>query len=195
MKNKFKVGDIVTGTGYVYGVTNADMKRGLVTEVGKHTIRVKVLDHKYEHYNGKCYSVCPSLFKKVEDKHDWKLVIIPDGDGTKGMYYKDGKFVEKVTCRKHPDDEYSEKVACETLINRLFGEDEKESAESEFKAGDFVEVIGGRHNGFRGYVVGETNSAVLVDFKMVYPWSHRGLLNELPYETGSYVWKWQLKKV
>lgn len=194
MENKFKVGDIVTGTGYAYRVTNADMKRGLVTEVGKHTIRVKVLDHKYEHYNGNCYLVCSSFFKKVEDKHDWKLVIIPDGNETKGMYYKDGNFVKKVTCRKHPDDEYSEKVACETLINRLFGEEEKKPAKSKLEVGDLVEVTCGELKGLRGYVA-TINDIILVDFKMEYPWGHRGLGLVLPNNTGKYFDPWELKKV
>ena len=194
MKNKFKVGDIVTGIGNTYAIMNKDMKRGLVTEVNKNSIRVKVLDHKINFYNGRTYSVDPSCFKKVEDKHDWKLVIIPEGDETKAMYYKDGKFVEKVTCRKHPDDEYSEKVACETLINRLFGEEEKKATEPKFKVGDFVEVTKGDLKGLRGFVA-EVGGIILVDFKIEYPWGHRGLRFSLPKDTGKYFTSLELKKV
>lgn len=195
MKNKFKVGDIVTGVTDNYWVTNKNMKRGLVTEVNKNSIRVKVLDHKIDFYNGGIYSVDPSCFKKVEDKNNWKLVIIPEGDETKAMYYKDGKFVEKVTCRKHPDDEYSEKVACETLINRLFGEEEKKATEPNFKVGDFVEVTNGQGKGLRGYVVGNVGNWFLIDFKIEYPFTHRGLYNKLPNCTGYYIYYWDLKKV
>lgn len=134
---------------------------------------------------------------KVEDEHDWKLVIIPDGNETKAMYYKDGKFVEKVTCRKHPDDEYSEKVACETLINRLFGEDTKDNYEKDepkFKVGDFVEVTKGDLKGLRGFVA-EVCGIILVDFKIEYPWGHRGLRFSLPKDTGQYFGVWDLKKV
>ena len=194
MKNKFKVGDIVTGVTDNYWVTNKNMKRGLVIEVNKNSIRVKVLDHKIDFYNGNTYSVNPSHFEKVEDKHDWKLVIIPEGNKTKAMYYKDGKFVEKVTCRKHPDDEYSEKVACETLINRLFGEEEKKATEPKFKVGDFVEVTNGDLKGLRGFVV-EVDDIILVDFKIEYPWGHRGLRFSLPKDTGKYFATWELKKV
>lgn len=194
MKNKFKVGDIVTGVTDNYWVTNKNMKRGLVTEVNENYIRVEVLNHKIDFYNGITYTVDPSCFKKVEDKHDWKLVIIPEGDETKAMYYKDGKFVEKVTCRKHPDDEYSEKVACETLINRLFGEEKKKANESKFKVGDFVEVTKGDLKGLRGFVV-EVGDIILVDFKIEYPWGHRGLRFSLPKNTGKYFATWELKKV
>ena len=194
MKNKFKVGDIVTGIGYSYGITNKDMTRGLVTEVIGDLIWIKILDHKLKSYIGREFKVEASKFKKVEDKYDWKLVIIPDGDETKAMYYKDGKFVEKVTCRKHPDDEYSEKVACETLINRLFGEEEKKATEPKFKVGDFVEVTKGKLKGLRGFVV-EVGDIILVDFKIEYPWGHRGIHNELPNRTGYYIYYWDLKKV
>ena len=195
MENKFKVGDIVTGIDYSYGITNKDMTRGLVTDVNGGLITVKILDHKVTNKIGYKFNVIASKFKKVEDEHDWKLVIIPDGDETKAMYYKDGKFVEKVTCRKHPDDEYSEKVACETLINRLFGEEEKKTTEPKFKVGDFVEVKKGQRKGLRGYVVGNSADWALIDFKIEYPFSHRGLHNELPNCTGYYIDYWNLKKV
>ena len=197
MENKFKVGDIVTGISNKYLVTNKDMKRGLVTEVSNNSIEVKVLEHKNSIWVGSSFHVIPFYFKKVEDEHDWKLVIIPDGNETKAMYYKDGKFVEKVTCRKHPDDEYSEKVACETLINRLFGEDTKDNSEKDepkFKVGDFVEVTKGDLKGLRGFVA-EVGGIILVDFKIEYPWGHRGLRYSLPKDTGKYFRVWELKKV
>ena len=187
MENKFKVGDIVTGISDKYWFTNKDMKRGLVTEVSNNLIEVKVLEHKNSIWVGSSFHVIPSYFKKVEDEHDWKLVIIPDGDETKAMYYKDGKFVEKVTCRKHPDDEYSEKVACETLINRLFGEEEKKATEPKFEVGDFVEVTIGIGKGLRGYVVANLANWALIDFKIEYPFTHRDLHNELPNCTGYYI--------
>lgn len=194
MKNKFKLGDIVTGIDCAYGITNKDMTRGLVIGVDGEFITVEVLDHKFKDQIGRMFRVIASKFKKVEDEHDWKLVIIPDGNETKAMYYKDGKFVEKVTCRKHPDDEYSEKVACETLINRLFGEEKKKANESKFKVGDFVEVTKGDLKGLRGFVV-EVDEIILVDFKIEYPWGHRGLRFSLPKDTGKYFTDWELKKV
>lgn len=194
MKNKFKVGDIVTGIDYSYGITNKDMPRGLVTEVIGDLIWIKVLDHKCKNCIGREFRVESNKFKKVEDKNNWKLVIIPDGNETKGMYYKDGNFVKKVTCRKHPDDEYSEKVACETLINRLFGEEEKKATEPKFKVGDFVEVTKGDLKGLRGFVV-EVGDIILVDFKIEYPWGHRGVRVSLPKNTGKYFATWELKKV
>ena len=194
MKNKFKVGDIVTGIDYSYRITNKDMTRGLVTEVIGDLIWIKVLDHKCKNCIGHEFKVESSKFKKVENKHDWKLVIIPEGDETKAMYYKDGKFVEKVTCRKHPDDEYSEKVACETLINRLFEEEKKKANASKFKVGDFVEVTKGNLKGLRGFVV-EVGGIILVDFKIEYPWGHRGMRLSLPKNTGKYFATCNLKKV
>ena len=171
------------------------MKRGLVTEVNNNLIKVTVLEHKDSFWIGCSFYVIPSYFKKVKDKQDWKLVIIPDGNETKAMYYKDGKFVEKVTCRKHPDDEYSEKVACEILINRLFGEEEKKATEPKFEVGDFVEVTTGQSKGLRGYVVENVGYLNLIDFKIEYPFTHRGIHNELPNNTGYYVYVWDLKKV
>ena len=194
MENKFKVGDIVTGIDCAYGITNKDMTRALVIGVEGDFIAVEVLDHKFKNQIGRMFRVLASKLKKVEDKQDWKLVIIPDGDETKAMYYKDGKFVEKVTCRKHPDDEYSEKVACETLINRLFGEEEKKATEPKFKVGDFVEVTNGDLKGLRGFVV-EVGGIILVDFKLEFPWGHRGLRFSLPKNTGKYFASWELKKV
>lgn len=196
MKNNFKVGDVVTGTGSKYNITNRNMTRGLVTKVHNNGfIDVKILEHKFSTWNELIFTCLePMYFKKIIDEHDWKLVIIPDGDETKAMYYKDGKFVEKVTCRKHPDDEYSEKVACETLINRLFGEEKKKANESKFKVGDFVEVTKGDLKGLRGFVV-EIDDIILVDFKIEYPWGHRGLRFSLPKDTGKYFSTWELKKV
>lgn len=203
MKNKFKVGDIVTGKrGNLYYYTNENMIEGVITHIsGSGLLTIKPLKFnetanvsfcEFEYLEPEQFKLVKP--KKINDKHDWKLVIIPDGNETKAMYYKDGNFVKKVTCRKHPDDEYSEKVACETLINRLFGEEEKKPTKSKFKVGDLVEVTCGELKGLRGYVA-TINDIILVDFKIEYPWGHRGLGLVLPNNTGKYFAPWELKKV
>lgn len=190
MKNKFKVGDIVKGNDKNrYAVTNENMIEGRITYIddgGLLTIKPLKFKTKLNNEFIEFFWLDPNKFDLVEPK---KI-----NDETKAMYYKDGKFVEKVTCRKHPDDEYSEKVACETLINRLFEEEEKKATEPKFKVGDFVEVTKGDLKGLRGFVA-EVDGIILVDFKIEYPWGHRGLRFSLPKNTGKYFATWELKKV
>ena len=67
--NKFKKGDIITGTtGNTYGITTCQSIIKVVANLKNGGMRVKVLSHK-EHfcqrYIGRTYSVAPKYFKKI----------------------------------------------------------------------------------------------------------------------------------
>lgn len=84
-----------------------------------------------------------------EEPHNWKVVIIPNGNETKGMLYNGNKIVKKVTTKKHPNDRYSEEVACETVIKRLFEVEKKPKIVKKtfYDVGDKVKIVDKWRNG------------------------------------------------
>lgn len=70
-------------------------------------------------YHIKEYS-CEWTDEMFDDSLNWKVVITPKGNETLGRLYENGKVVKSVTTKKHPDDEYSTKVACGEVMKRLF---------------------------------------------------------------------------
>lgn len=55
---------------------------------------------------------------------NWKLVIIPKGDDTTGLYYENGNLVKNVKVRRYYKDEYSPEAAVKAILNCVFGKSE-----------------------------------------------------------------------
>lgn len=121
--SKFKVGDIVRGISNGYVITDSGMTKGKVKRVNNssfYDMEVEVLEHISKLGIGETFQVRSCDFKLVDEPQNWKVVIVPDGEVTKATLYENNQVVKKVTTKKHPSDEYSRKVACDTLVERLF---------------------------------------------------------------------------
>lgn len=69
--------------------------------------------------NGMYFSWDERGLELAQSCHDWKVVIIPDGDTTVAKFYENDKIVKEVTTKKSPDDEYDWKEAVKVLCDRL----------------------------------------------------------------------------
>jgi hypothetical protein len=53
---------------------------------------------------------------------NWKLVIIPNGDDTTGLYYENGNLAKKVKVRRYHEDEYSPEAAVNAIVKSVFNQ-------------------------------------------------------------------------
>lgn len=70
-----------------------------------------------------CRFYCTDNLELVEEApaQNWKLVILPNGDTTKGIFYQNGKVEKTVEVKRYFKDEYSPKAAVYAIFNKLFG--------------------------------------------------------------------------
>lgn len=62
---------------------------------------------------------------------NWKLVILPNGDTTNGIFYQNGKVEKTVEVKRYFKDEYSPKAAVYAIFNKLFGKCEEKKPEGK----------------------------------------------------------------
>ena len=72
---------------------------------------------------------------------NWKLVIIPEGDTTKGIFYQNGKVEKTVEVKRYFKDEYSPKAAVYAIFDKLFGKSDEKKPEKkpEFPWDKFIQ--------------------------------------------------------
>ena len=190
---KFKIGDKVR-------IVKSNSVRG--TDENKIGVISMVISVTHDHYEvdfGKPYGFTHRGYNNklkhyryyygyelelVEEKPSWKLVILPDGDITKGIYYEDNKVVKTVEVKRYFKDEYNVEAAVEAINKKLF-------SKPEIKIGDLVEVVDTYYRcfkGLRGKVVSLINSGVVfINFFVEYEWTHKGesvIEGGLPENTG-----------
>lgn len=52
--------------------------------------------------------------------HNWKVVILPNGETTKALYYENGKIVKTEEVKRYFKDKYSPISAVHAVVNKLF---------------------------------------------------------------------------
>ena len=122
-KPKFKVGDkvkILDGRhipnyygGFVHSMEQEVGKVCSISQVISGSKRVAY------RLNGMYFSWDERGLELVQSCHDWKVVIIPDGDTTVAKFYENDKIVKEVTTKKSPGDEYDWKEAVKVVCDRL----------------------------------------------------------------------------
>lgn len=139
---------------------------------------------------------------KADEKPNWKLVIIPDGDTTKGLYYENGKVTKTVEVKRYFKDEYDANAAIKAISEKLSGEKKTSGItvdEPKFKTGDFVEVTDrfmSCPTGLRGHIIRRQGDFWLVDFHVVYGFTHDGFDDvRLPEWTGYFIDEECLRKL
>ena len=119
-ERKFEVGDLVKGISWMYGITNERMTLAEVLEVDDvfNSMRIKILEHKFEKNIGKKFWVANSTkhFKLVEKKQDSKIVIFINGRDVIAKNTETGKTA-KATC--HKDDEFDFAIGAKLALERL----------------------------------------------------------------------------
>ena len=71
---------------------------------------------------------------------EFKLVIISKGDKTKAKLYRGESLEKEVEVNRFYKDEYSEKAAVETVVEKMFDEEEKEESEDNLFNGKAVAI-------------------------------------------------------
>lgn len=77
---------------------------------------------------------------------NWKLVVLPNGDTTKGIFYQNGKVEKTVEVKRYFKDEYSPKAAVYAVFDKLFvgmgkwkHDEEKPEKKPEFPWDKFIQ--------------------------------------------------------
>lgn len=145
-KCKFKIGDKIRATkDNPYGVTNRDMKVGVVmsnaTEKG--IIKIMILDHKDKSRNREKFDVNQRYFEKIEDE---TIVIYRDNNKVIALDKSTG---DKAIARCNPTDEFDfhtgAKLAFDRLMSRKISDVQQDKPNvvkcNRYKVGDKVLIF------------------------------------------------------
>ena len=125
---KFKVGDKVKVVESNYG-KGTDL--GAVGTVAANLEGAYIVDfHNVREFTwakidggkgtGRIYKESEIALVKETPVHNWKVLILPDGDKTTALYYENGKVVKTEEVKRYFKDEYSVMNAVEAVTNKLF---------------------------------------------------------------------------
>ena len=120
--------------------------------------------------NGVYFSWDERGLELAQSCHDWKVVIIPDGDTTVAKFYENDKIVKEVTTKKSPDDEYDWKEAVKVLCDRLCTNAEHEP--EKFYNGRVFCVDSGDRIGMytTGKIYEFKDGQLICDYGTPFPW-------------------------
>lgn len=127
-----------------------------------------------------------SCLKLVEDKptREFKLIITSSGGTTTAKLIHGKTTTKEATVTRYSKDEYSEKAAVEAVVDKIFGEDEKENEankpyngkavwtsdnESVYTKGKIYEFVDGRIKHDLGFTTGGYTLANMKQFGCFLP--------------------------
>lgn len=152
MKAKFKIGDRVVALSEGLFTNEREGAVGTVVsnKNGYDCYCVK-FDKEVTTLSDLHYSWCAEdNLELVDERNDWKVIIIPDGDKTTATLYVDNRLLLRETVTRYSKDTYDHNIAIHEVVKKLTGiSDVKPCVESagqykeikiepKFKVGDIV---------------------------------------------------------